>query len=66
MRAALLTFLGVNAVILLWPFLMLAAAWRGSADEEWLVRAASPVVLPFTAILWYIVLRAFLHTRSVR
>lgn len=33
MRTTLLTLLGVNAVIFAWPFLMLAAAWRGSADD---------------------------------
>ena len=59
MRTTLLTLLGVNAIILMWPVLMLAAMWYGAADEQWLVRAASPFVLPFTVLLWYIVIRAW-------
>lgn len=58
MRTALLTFLGVNVVILAWPFLMLAARW-GSEDEQWLIRTASPFVLPFTVLLWCIMIRAW-------
>lgn len=59
----ILAFIGLNLVILLWPFLTLAAVWFGSADEQWLIRAASPFVLPFTAAFWYIVPRAFVLMR---
>lgn len=63
MKTALLTFLGVNVIIFMWPFLMLAAAWRGSEDEQWLVRALSPVVLPFTALMWCLAIRAWRRSR---
>lgn len=58
MRTALLTFLGVNVVIFLWPVFMLAAVRWGSADEQWLVRTWSPFVLPFTCLLWCLAIRA--------
>jgi hypothetical protein len=53
----LLTMLGVNAFILLNPFLLLAAAWYGSEDERWLMSIAFWVCLPFTVWMWYLIVR---------
>lgn len=53
----LLTMIGVNAFILTMPLLLLAAAFYGSEDEQWLMGIAFWVTAPFTIALWYILIR---------
>jgi hypothetical protein len=52
----ILVLLAANLFILLAPFLLIAAALWGSADEQEFMRVAFWVAFPFTSILWAIIL----------
>jgi hypothetical protein len=49
-------FIGVNLFALLSPFLLVAAALWGTADEQEFMRYAFWVAFPLTVFLWYCVL----------
>ena len=53
----LVAVIGVNLFILLSPFILLYAAFCGSADEQELMRWAFWVAMPFTTFFWYVGLR---------
>ncbi len=53
----LLVLLAVNAFILLAPFLLIAAALWGTADDQEFMRVAFWVASPLTVWMWYLILR---------
>ena len=53
----ILVLVGVNLFILLAPFLLIAAALWGTADDQEFMRIAFWVAFPFTVWLWCIILR---------
>jgi len=57
--AFLLKMVAVNVFLLLKPLLLIAAAIWGSEDEQWLMRIAFWVTLPFTCAVWAIILHAW-------
>ena len=59
MSRFLIGFVGANLFILSAPFLLVAAALRGSADEQEFMRVAFWVAFPFTVCMWYLILRAW-------
>ncbi len=62
----LLTMVGVNAFIVLNPFLLLAASIWGSEDEQWLMGVAFWVALPFTVWSWYLIIRFWRRVHDAR
>jgi len=55
----LLVLIGVNLFALLSPFLLIAAVFWGTVDDQEFMRVAFWVVSPLTAFLWYCCLRLF-------
>jgi hypothetical protein len=53
----LLELLCANLFVLCAPFLLLAAALWGTADEQEFMRVAFWVAFPLTAWMWYLILR---------
>ena len=53
----LLFILTVNAFIAAAPLLLLASAFWGTEDDQWICIRLFWVSLPFTICLWYFVLR---------
>jgi hypothetical protein len=60
----LIGFVGFNLFALSAPFLLIAAAIWGSADEQEFMRVAFWVAFPLTVFMWYCALR--LATSFVR
>lgn len=46
-------FIGFNLFALLSPFLLVAAALWGTADDQEFMRYAFWIAFPFTVIMWY-------------
>ena len=55
----LIALFGINLFALLSPFLLIAAAQWGSADEQEFMRVAFWIAFPLTVFLWYCCLRCF-------
>jgi hypothetical protein len=59
MSEFLIGLIGVNLFALFAPFLLIAAAIWGSADEQEFMRVAFWVVSPLTVFFWYCGLHIF-------
>jgi hypothetical protein len=59
----LIGLIGANLFILLAPFLLIAAALWGTADEQEFMRIAFWVAFPLTVWMWYLILRIWRRTR---
>ena len=55
----ILVLLCVNLFALLSPFLLIAAVFWGTVDDQQFMRVAFWVVSPLTVYLWYVCLRCF-------
>lgn len=55
----LIALIGANLFILFAPWLLLAAAFWGTADEQEIMRYAFWVAFPFTVCFWYMGLHCF-------
>jgi hypothetical protein len=53
----LLELLCANLFVLFAPFLLLAAALWGTADDQEFMRVAFWIAFPFTVWMWYLILR---------
>lgn len=62
----LLALLCVNLFILLAPFLLIAAALWGTADDQEFMKYAFIIVSPLTVWMWYLVVRFFTTLRRLR
>ncbi len=61
----LLVLLVVNLFILLNPFLLFAAAFWGTADDQEFMRVAFPICAPFTVWMWYLIIRFWRRYRGL-
>jgi len=59
----LLELLCANLFVLCAPFLLLAAALWGTADEQEFIRVAFWIAFPFTVWMWYSILRIWRRLR---
>ncbi len=57
--AFVIGFIGFNLFAVLSPFLLVAAALWGTADDQEFMRYAFWIAFPFTVFFWYCILRMF-------